>query len=675
MCPMRSASTAPRAFTAVEFAAAYARVLFAIFFLEVASASPVSPRRFASPPASSSSSSSSSSRATALRRGCARRGPGGWTGGPGPPAREPGRPREEGHHLSPRLSRERRGDARRGGRRLRTVEARAGGVDPRRRPQTPRRASRARKPPRDTTSEPAEGGGGGGSPPSVGGSEKSFPPAVSGSLERDGKVNGQFGATPPVSAVARAGLGGWEPRAPTRAATRSRDGANTWRSRGERTRRRRRSDSASPQPPPTHPTHAPRAARDFRPCAEKRPVASRNPPTAPPRPPRLLPSPTLIDPTLVPRATQGALLHDTHADHPPPGALLRQQGRVHLRRAPRRGRHHPQIDRGSHAQAHDPPRQARPDDRRMEVRARRGARQARAPCRTRGHRRGRARAAPGVHRARRGGGQQRRPSPAESADPAPQRPAQGTAAEQARRRRGRGLYRASGAVARIGERGGGPGTDIGRVVKVAHARNSGSKRKRRSKTRGDEHGGQASRGGARGEATGLRRRVHAVAHQGPERGRGGQRDGAAAHLAARRAWRLAAFGGFVTKGADPPKAARDSDATGRGRDEARGDGARGDGQAGDGVRSKLRRRRRRGWLRRARAIGGGGGRRAPRILLGDGSERRARPSSAPASRAAAAPTPRGPLTRPSGSRPRSASPARTAPAPRKSAPLGRRPRE
>ena len=287
-------------------------------------------------------------------------------------------------------------------------------------------------------------------------------------------------------------------------------------------------------PPPPHPTHAPRAARDFRPCAEKRPVASRIPPTAP-RPPRLLPSPTLIDPTLVPRATQGALLYDTHADHPPPGALLRQQGRVHLRRAPRRGRHHPQIDRGSHAQAHDPPRQARPDDRRMEVRARRGARQARAPRRARGHRRGGARAAPGVHRARRGGGQQRRPSPAESADPAPQRPAQGTAAEQARRRRGRGLYRAPGAVARVGERGGGPGTDIGRVVKVAHARNSGSKRKRRSKTRGDEHGGQASRGGARGEATGLRRRVHAVAHQGPERGRGGQRDGAAAHLAARRA--------------------------------------------------------------------------------------------------------------------------------------------
>ena len=171
MRPTRPASTAPRAFTAVEFATAYARAWSAIFFLEVASTSPVSPRRFASPPRRRRRSPRRRRRrrrATALRRGCARRGPGGWTAGPGPPAREPGR-----HHLSPRLSRERRGDARRGGVRLRTVEARAGGVDPRRRPQTPRRASRTRKPPRDTTSEPA--GGMGRSPRSVGGSEKSFP--------------------------------------------------------------------------------------------------------------------------------------------------------------------------------------------------------------------------------------------------------------------------------------------------------------------------------------------------------------------------------------------------------------------------------------------------------------------------------------------------------------------
>ena len=347
-----------------------------------------------------------------------------------------------------------------------------------------------------------------------------------------------------------------------------------WSERMEKQRRKDEEEAAKRQcvpstPPPRHT----RRERHETFAPAPRNVPSRNPP--PDRPVSSLPRPSSIPPAS-PRATQGALHDDTHADHPPPGALLRQQRSVHRRRAPRRGCHHPQINRWRHAQAHDPPRQARPDDRRMEVRARRGARQARAPRRTRGHRRGRARAAPGVHREGRGGGQQRRPSPAEPADPAPQRTAQGTPAEQTRRRRRRGLHRAPGAVAGIGERGRGRGTDIGREsIQVARVAGSKSKRKSKSKTSGDgEHGGQASRGGARGEATGLRRRVHAVAHQGPERGRGGQRDGAAAHLAARRARRRAAFGGFITKGArHPPKAARDADATGRGRDEARGDGA------------------------------------------------------------------------------------------------------
>ena len=350
-------------------------------------------------------------------------------------------------------------------------------------------------------------------------------------LERDGKVNGIHHARPPPSVrCARARLGGWEPRAPTRAATRSRDGANAWRSRGERTRRRRRSDSASPQPLP--PTHAPRAARDFRPCAEKRPVAkSPSPPPSPPLPrassiPPASPRATRVRYTTIPTRTTHLQVHcfdnkgaytadEREASSPrmPPSAkstagATRRRMILHDRLARTIDGWRYELDE----ERAKPGRRATP-----------GATAVDELVQPRGY------------TARRGGGQQRRPSPAEPADPAPQRPAQGTPAEQTRRRRRRGLHRAPGAVAGIGERGRGRGTDIGHEsIQVARVAGSKSNRKSKSKTRGDgEHGGQASRGGAR-EATGLRRRVHAVAHQGPERGRGGQRDGAAAHLAARR---------------------------------------------------------------------------------------------------------------------------------------------
>ena len=108
------------------------------------------------------------------------------------------------------------------------------------------------------------------------------------------KSTGQFGATPPPSVRWRAR--GWADgshgprrgRRPARAMERTHGEAEA--------KGRGGGGEATVRPlNPSPPTHAPRAARDFHPCAEKRPVAK-----SPSRPPRLLPSPTLIDPTRVP---------------------------------------------------------------------------------------------------------------------------------------------------------------------------------------------------------------------------------------------------------------------------------------------------------------------------------------------------------------------------------------
>ena len=173
-------------------------------------------------------------------------------------------------------------------------------------------------------------------------------------------------------------------------------------------------------------------------------------------------------------------------------------------------------------------------------------------------------------------------------------------------------------------KGEGDGTDIGRES-IQRAKLGINQTQTKSKTRGDERR-TGARGGARGEATGLRRRVHAVAHQGPERGRGGQRDGAAAHPRP-AAVAPRSTGGLLRREPSPGRARLRCDRA-RSRRSA-GDGARGDGQAGDGVRSKLRRRRRRGGFDERVRLAAAGATAHSRILLETG---KLRPSSAPASR-------------------------------------------
>ena len=289
MRPTRPASTAPRAFTAVEFATAYARAWSAIFFLEVASTSPVSPRRFASPPRvvvvvvvvvvarrrfgedalgealeagpqGRVLQRASRGGVIIFRRGfhasvAATRGGAVSVCGPlklaqGASTRVAARKRRGGHHA--------RGN---------------------------RRAIRRVNP---------QGGGG-----AVASFRRGFREEFSAQLSLavlngTEKSTGQFGATPPPSVRWRAR--GWADgshgprrgRRPARAMERTHGEAEA--------KGRGGGGEATVRPlNPSPPTHAPRAARDFRPCAEKRPVAK-----SPSRPPRLLPSPTLIDPTRVP---------------------------------------------------------------------------------------------------------------------------------------------------------------------------------------------------------------------------------------------------------------------------------------------------------------------------------------------------------------------------------------